>query len=132
MNFLEKEELSHFRFQKDFLRPFEYTILNNKNADAREMVRLRTAYRRYSRRKEIMADTTGPTMPTTNVTSPIPKPPIRLENDIRRILRCLQSPNGTNSKLRFRTSYSGLQIPFRPSSAIWFIRRFNQLYYRFL
>lgn len=40
MNFLEKEELSHFRFQKDFLRPFEYTIVNNKNSDAREMVRL--------------------------------------------------------------------------------------------
>ncbi|WVR06225.1 hypothetical protein IAU60_003255 [Kwoniella sp. DSM 27419] len=38
MNFLEKEELSHFRFQKDFLRPFEYTIINNKNSDAREMV----------------------------------------------------------------------------------------------
>jgi hypothetical protein len=38
MNFLEKEELSHFRFQKDFLRPFEYTIVNNKNSDAREMV----------------------------------------------------------------------------------------------
>lgn len=37
MNFLEKEELSHFRFQKDFLRPFEYTIVNNKNSDAREM-----------------------------------------------------------------------------------------------
>jgi brefeldin A-inhibited guanine nucleotide-exchange protein len=39
MIFLEKEELSHFRFQKDFLRPFEYTIINNKNSDAREMVR---------------------------------------------------------------------------------------------
>ncbi|WWD18344.1 hypothetical protein CI109_102794 [Kwoniella shandongensis] len=38
MNFLEKEELAHFRFQKDFLRPFEYTIVNNKNSDAREMV----------------------------------------------------------------------------------------------
>ena len=38
MNFLEKEELSHFRFQKDFLKPFEYTIVNNKNSDAREMV----------------------------------------------------------------------------------------------
>nr|ODN91502.1 guanine nucleotide exchange protein for ADP-robosylation factor [Cryptococcus depauperatus CBS 7855] len=38
MNFLEKEELSHFRFQKDFLRPFEYTIIHNKNSDAREMV----------------------------------------------------------------------------------------------
>lgn len=40
MNFLEKEELSHFRFQKDFLRPFEFTIVHNKNSDAREMVRL--------------------------------------------------------------------------------------------
>ncbi|KAL7423231.1 guanine nucleotide exchange protein for ADP-robosylation factor [Cryptotrichosporon argae] len=38
MNFLEKEELSHFRFQKDFLRPFEYTIVHNPNSDAREMV----------------------------------------------------------------------------------------------
>ncbi|EIW73609.1 hypothetical protein TREMEDRAFT_25229 [Tremella mesenterica DSM 1558] len=38
MNFLEKEELSHFGFQKDFLKPFEYTIVHNKNADAREMV----------------------------------------------------------------------------------------------
>ncbi len=36
MNFLEKEELSHFRFQKDFLRPFEYTMLHNKNLDARK------------------------------------------------------------------------------------------------
>ena len=45
MNFLEKEELSHFRFQKDFLRPFEYTIINNKNADAREMVRFRISPR---------------------------------------------------------------------------------------
>ncbi|KAK4685511.1 brefeldin A-inhibited guanine nucleotide-exchange protein, partial [Tremellales sp. Uapishka_1] len=38
MNFLEKEELSHFRFQKDFLKPFEYTIVHNMNSDAREMV----------------------------------------------------------------------------------------------
>jgi brefeldin A-inhibited guanine nucleotide-exchange protein len=38
MNFLQKEELAHFRFQKDFLKPFEYTIVNNKNLDAREMV----------------------------------------------------------------------------------------------
>ena len=39
MRFLEKEELAHFRFQKDFLRPFEYTMTMNQNADAREMVR---------------------------------------------------------------------------------------------
>jgi hypothetical protein len=125
MNFLEKEELSHFRFQKDFLRPFEYTILNNKNADAREMVRPHTVYRGYEMSMKPMTDMTGPTMPTTNVASPLPKPPIRLENDFRRILRCIQSPNGTNSKLRIRTSYSGIQIPFRPCGAIWFFRRFD-------
>lgn len=39
MRFLEKEELAHFRFQKDFLKPFEYAMTNNVNADAREMVR---------------------------------------------------------------------------------------------
>jgi Sec7-like guanine-nucleotide exchange factor len=38
MRFLEKEDLAHFRFQKDFLRPFEYTMTMNQNADAREMV----------------------------------------------------------------------------------------------
>lgn len=38
MRFLEKDELSHFRFQKDFLRPFEYTMIHNMNGDAREMV----------------------------------------------------------------------------------------------
>ncbi len=38
MRFLEKEELANFRFQKDFLRPFEFAMSNNTNADAREMV----------------------------------------------------------------------------------------------
>ncbi|KZS97559.1 Sec7-domain-containing protein [Sistotremastrum niveocremeum HHB9708] len=38
MRFLEKEELSHFKFQKDFLKPFEYTMIHNTNNDARDMV----------------------------------------------------------------------------------------------
>ncbi|KAL6299711.1 hypothetical protein BKA93DRAFT_741894 [Sparassis latifolia] len=38
MRFLEKEELPHFKFQKDFLRPFEYTMLHNSNPDVRDMV----------------------------------------------------------------------------------------------
>jgi Sec7-like guanine-nucleotide exchange factor len=38
MRFLEKEELSHFRFQKDFLRPFQHTMIYNTNTDARDMV----------------------------------------------------------------------------------------------
>ncbi|TFY56254.1 hypothetical protein EVG20_g9000 [Dentipellis fragilis] len=38
MRFLEKEELPHFRFQKDFLKPFEYTMIHNQNPDIRDMV----------------------------------------------------------------------------------------------
>jgi brefeldin A-inhibited guanine nucleotide-exchange protein len=39
MRFLEKEELAHFKFQKDFLKPFEYTMAHNQNPDSRELVR---------------------------------------------------------------------------------------------
>ncbi|OAX41346.1 hypothetical protein K503DRAFT_863932 [Rhizopogon vinicolor AM-OR11-026] len=38
MRFLEKEELPHFKFQKDFLKPFEYTMVHNANPDIRDMV----------------------------------------------------------------------------------------------
>ncbi|KAF9247274.1 hypothetical protein BU15DRAFT_39296 [Melanogaster broomeanus] len=38
MRFLEKEELPHFKFQKDFLKPFEHTMINNANPDIRDMV----------------------------------------------------------------------------------------------
>ncbi|PWN38087.1 Sec7-domain-containing protein, partial [Meira miltonrushii] len=36
--FLEKEELPHFKFQKDFLKPFEYTMRNNRSSEAKELV----------------------------------------------------------------------------------------------
>ncbi|KAF7332149.1 Guanine nucleotide exchange factor [Mycena kentingensis (nom. inval.)] len=38
MRFLEKEELPHFKFQKDFLKPFEHTMIHNDNPDVRDMV----------------------------------------------------------------------------------------------
>ncbi|KJA24651.1 hypothetical protein HYPSUDRAFT_65529 [Hypholoma sublateritium FD-334 SS-4] len=38
MRFLEKEELPHFKFQKDFLKPFEYTMIHNQNPDIRDLV----------------------------------------------------------------------------------------------
>ncbi|KAF7313766.1 Guanine nucleotide exchange factor [Mycena chlorophos] len=38
MRFLEKEELPHFKFQKDFLKPFEHTMIHNNNPDIRDMV----------------------------------------------------------------------------------------------
>lgn len=36
--FLELEELPHFKFQKDFLKPFEYAMRHNRSPDAQEMV----------------------------------------------------------------------------------------------
>jgi brefeldin A-inhibited guanine nucleotide-exchange protein len=38
MRFLEKEELPHFKFQKDFLKPFEHTMIHNQNPEIRDMV----------------------------------------------------------------------------------------------
>lgn len=38
MKFLEKEELPNFKFQKDFLKPFEYAMTHNTHPDARDMV----------------------------------------------------------------------------------------------
>lgn len=38
MKFLEKDELPHFRFQKDFLKPFEYVISNNNVVMVKDMV----------------------------------------------------------------------------------------------
>ncbi|KAG8926398.1 guanine nucleotide exchange protein for ADP-robosylation factor [Tulasnella sp. 418] len=38
MRFLEKEELAHFKFQKDFLKPFEFTMIHNANPDVRDMI----------------------------------------------------------------------------------------------
>jgi len=38
MRFLEKEELPHFKFQKNFLKPFEYTMTHNHNPEIRDLV----------------------------------------------------------------------------------------------
>ncbi|KAJ8919644.1 hypothetical protein NQ315_006170 [Exocentrus adspersus] len=38
MKFIEKGEFSNFRFQKDFLRPFEYIMKNNVSPTIRDMV----------------------------------------------------------------------------------------------
>jgi len=38
MRFLEKEELPNFKFQKDFLKPFEHTMIHNQNPEIRDMV----------------------------------------------------------------------------------------------
>eukprot|EP00095_Tigriopus_kingsejongensis_P004290 maker-scaffold722_size106786-snap-gene-0.21 protein:Tk04290 transcript:maker-scaffold722_size106786-snap-gene-0.21-mRNA-1 annotation:"GF14256" len=38
LKFLEKGELQNFHFQKDFLRPFEYIMKNNKSPQIRDMV----------------------------------------------------------------------------------------------
>ncbi|KAK6506631.1 guanine nucleotide exchange protein for ADP-robosylation factor [Arthrobotrys musiformis] len=38
MRFLELQELPHFRFQKDFLKPFEHVMANSSHAKVKDMV----------------------------------------------------------------------------------------------
>ncbi|EGW31585.1 uncharacterized protein SPAPADRAFT_72363 [Spathaspora passalidarum NRRL Y-27907] len=38
MRFLEIEELTHFKFQKEFLKPFEYVIIHNDSLEVKDMV----------------------------------------------------------------------------------------------
>ncbi|CAG8570332.1 8126_t:CDS:10 [Ambispora leptoticha] len=38
MQFLAKEELPHFKFQKDFLKPFAYILANNPKIELKDMV----------------------------------------------------------------------------------------------
>lgn len=38
MRFLDIDELSHFKFQKEFLKPFEYIISNNDSIEVKDMV----------------------------------------------------------------------------------------------
>lgn len=38
MKFLEKGELPNFRFQKEFLRPFEVIMMKNRSFECRDMI----------------------------------------------------------------------------------------------
>jgi len=38
MKFLEKGELAHFQFQKDFLAPFAFIYVNNSSAQIKDLV----------------------------------------------------------------------------------------------
>ena len=38
LKFLEKGELQNFHFQKDFLRPFEFIMKNNKSRDIKACI----------------------------------------------------------------------------------------------
>lgn len=38
MRFMEIEELSHFKFQKEFLKPFEYIMIHNSSLEVKDMV----------------------------------------------------------------------------------------------
>lgn len=38
MKFLEKEELFNFKFNREFLRPFQYTLAHNKDVSVKDMV----------------------------------------------------------------------------------------------
>jgi len=87
MRFLEKEELAHFKFQKDFLKPFEYTMGHNPNPDIRELVwpRCRSLTDNLSRR-----GLPGFTMFTSDDSGTGGQLTLRLENNVRRLFGRLE------------------------------------------
>ena len=85
IRFLEKEELPHFKFQKDFLRPFEYTMVHNSNPDVRDMVCDSIRFK-----ENTVSIVIGFAMPATNDPSACSKHAIRLADHVWRILFCCQ------------------------------------------
>ena len=83
MRFLEKEELTHFKFQKDFLRPFEYTMTHNANPEIRDMVG--SLYISGGRKCLIYA-CVGSTMPTADDPSSSPEHALGLADNVWRFL----------------------------------------------
>ena len=86
MRFLEKEELSHFKFQKDFLKPFEYTMMHNQNPEIRDLV---CSFFRFIS-SHLITDSLGLTMPTTNDSSKSTKYAIWVAHHVRRFLSCFE------------------------------------------
>jgi hypothetical protein len=81
MRFLEKEELPHFQFQKDFLKPFEYTIVHNDNPDIRDMV-----LSRLLASCSKLTCFTGSSMPVANGPSSFAKHPFGMADHVWRLL----------------------------------------------
>lgn len=88
MRFLEKEELPHFKFQKDFLRPFEHTMIHNANPDIRDMVRF---CRRLWVAPVLQLLLPGPAVSPANDTSTGREHAFWLANYVWCLLRRLQS-----------------------------------------
>ena len=87
MRFLEKEELPHFKFQKDFLRPFEYTMIHNSNPDIRDMVRVY----KCGDTGMVLRHDVGATMLATDDPGASPQPAVRLAHHVCSVLGGLQS-----------------------------------------
>lgn len=88
MRFLEKEELPHFKFQKDFLKPFEHTMIHNANPDIRDMVRLSWVLEWHWSHRVLFA---GLAVPSANDTSTSCEHAIGVANYVRCFFCRLQS-----------------------------------------
>jgi Sec7-like guanine-nucleotide exchange factor len=84
MRFLEKEELPSFKFQKDFLKPFQHTMVHNTNPESRDMVCSSPHTFR-----SLLNHNLGTTMSSTNDSSTNSQSEVGLENDVRCLFGCL-------------------------------------------
>lgn len=87
MRFLEKEELPHFKFQMDFLRPFKHTMLHNANPDIRDMV----CNRSRLNLRLVLTRFPGLTMSSANDTGSGAEYEVWLADHVWRVFCCLES-----------------------------------------
>ena len=98
MRFLEKEELAHFKFQKDFLKPFEYTMSHNPNPDIRELVRQVCWGLTDSLSHSCLP---GFTVFAPDDSGTCGQLAFWLENNVRRLFRRLEGPNRSVHSARY-------------------------------
>ncbi|KAG5219415.1 guanine nucleotide exchange protein for ADP-robosylation factor [Salix suchowensis] len=106
MRFLEKEELPHFKFQKDFLKPFEYTMVHNQNPEVRDMV----CDYLFCLHPVLKLDDAGVTMPPANDSGTSPKHEIWLADNVWRLLCCVEE-RITNSAFEIVTRLNKDHFP---------------------
>lgn len=122
MRFLEKEELPHFKFQKDFLKPFEHTMIHNVNPDVRDMVRL--PHPQVALVPPCLF--AGPAVPSANDTSTCREHAIGVANDVWCFFCRIQSTDRYESFLKHVSFLPDISQERIANSAFEIVSRLNK------
>lgn len=124
MRFLEKEELPHFKFQKNFLKPFEYTMVHNQNPEIRDLVCSHLASLSYICLNACWY--LGPSMLATNDPSSFTKYAVWMANNVWSFRCGCEGANGYVGFLCFASIKSTALLERIANSAFEIVTRLNK------